>query len=255
MSQTIDPKWKEEYKKDVVYLHVIPRSRARDVVNISPFAIKLELWLRINEIPFETIDCQGFSKKGQSPFILFNGEEIPDSNFIIEYLSKYFNKNPYPNLDASEKATARAFVKMVEENTSWPIFVYRYVENIDEYADYFSTDQPMEVRKQILGKLQEWVGKRAHGHGIGRHSTGEIQQIGCDDIQAISDFLGNKKYMMGDTPTVVDCSVFGVLSQVVYVPMGYPMRKYILENCSNIIDLFDRLKNTYWTNWEEQCKM
>lgn len=63
MAETVDPKWKEEYKKDVVYLHVIPRSRARGVVNISPYAIKLELWLRINEIPYEvriTLDKSSF---------------------------------------------------------------------------------------------------------------------------------------------------------------------------------------------------
>lgn len=53
MSLAVDPKWKDEFKKDVVYLHVLPRSRACDVVNVSPFAIKLELWLRMNSIPFQ----------------------------------------------------------------------------------------------------------------------------------------------------------------------------------------------------------
>lgn len=249
---TRHPKWKDDYKNDVVYLHVIPRTIARSVVNTSPYAIKLELWLRINQIPFETIDSSDFSRKGQSPYILFNGEEIPDSNFTVEYLSKYFNKDPYPGLSAVERATARAFLKMVEEETSWPIFIYRYVENTDEYADYFYTDKPQEVRKQVLGMLAESVGKRAHGHGIGRHDSEEIQKIGCDDVQAISDFLGEKPFMMGDKPTLLDCSVFGVLSQVVYVPIGYPMRKYIQEKCPNIISLCDRLKVTYWTNWDEQ---
>lgn len=253
MSQA-DPLWKDDYKKDVVYFHVIPRSRSRGVVNISPYAIKLELWLRINDLPFEVVDSNAFSKKGQSPFILFNGEQIPDSNFIIEYLSKYFKKDPYPNLNACERATARAFTKMVEENTSWPIFIYRYVENIEEYAEYFSTDMPHEDRMRLLNMLKESVGNRARAHGIGRHSTDEIQKIGCDDIQAISDFLGDKKYMMGDTPTVVDCSVFGVLSQVVYVPMKYPMRKYILDKCPNLTELFKRLIDAYWPNWDEQCK-
>ena len=49
----MDPRWKSEYKENVVYLHVFSRSTAGGVVNISPFAIKFELWLRINEIPFE----------------------------------------------------------------------------------------------------------------------------------------------------------------------------------------------------------
>ena len=61
----------------------------------------------------------GFSTKGQSPFILFDGKEIPDSNFIIEYLCDYFKKDPYPGLSDVDKATARAFLKMIEENTTW----------------------------------------------------------------------------------------------------------------------------------------
>ena len=40
-------------------------------------------------------------------------------------------------------------------------------------------------------------------HGIGRHSSEEIHKIGCDDIQAISTYLGSKPYLMGDRPTVV----------------------------------------------------
>ena len=59
------------------------------------------------------------SKKGQSPFILFNGEEIPDSNFTIDFLCKYFNKEAYPGLSVEEKSVARAFLKMLEENTTW----------------------------------------------------------------------------------------------------------------------------------------
>ena len=34
------------------------------------------------------------------------------------------------------------------------------------------------------------------------------------DLRAIDTFLGNKPYMMGDKPTVVDCTVFGALCQV-----------------------------------------
>ena len=53
----------------------------------------------------------------------------------------------------------------------------------------------------------------------------------------------------------VDCVVFGILSQVVYVPMNYPQRKYILEKCQNIVRLMDNLKDTYWKNWQEECDM
>ena len=53
-----DSKWRPEYKKDVVYLFVWPRSYAGSVVNISPFALKLELFLRISGISFEVTFIQ-----------------------------------------------------------------------------------------------------------------------------------------------------------------------------------------------------
>ena len=49
----VDSRWKPEYRKDVVYLHVLSRSLAGSIVNLSPFALKLETWLRINKIPFQ----------------------------------------------------------------------------------------------------------------------------------------------------------------------------------------------------------
>ena len=72
------------------------------VRTISPFALKLETWLRMNGIKYvviitycnrhrhqsffpryENIFSMKFSSKGQIPFIELNGEEIPDSNIII----------------------------------------------------------------------------------------------------------------------------------------------------------------------------
>ena len=42
-----------EEKPGVVYLHMFPRSVARQVVNLSPFAVKLETWLRLRKLPYE----------------------------------------------------------------------------------------------------------------------------------------------------------------------------------------------------------
>ena len=55
-----DKNWKPDYKNDVVYLHVLPRSYAGSTANISPFALKVETWLRINNIPFQVIDILCF---------------------------------------------------------------------------------------------------------------------------------------------------------------------------------------------------
>ena len=67
----------------------------------------------------QIVDFLGMSKKGQSPFIMFNEQEYPDSNFIIEYLSSYFSVSMEKHLSDTDKAISRAFLKMIEENMTW----------------------------------------------------------------------------------------------------------------------------------------
>ena len=54
------------------------------------------------------------------------------------------------------------------------------------------------------------VANRAKMHGIGRHNSEEIHKIGCDDIQAISSYLGTKPYLMGDIPTIVSSNTLNL---------------------------------------------
>ena len=40
-------------------------------------------------------------------------------------------------------------------------------------------------------------------HSIGRKTKEQIYQIGKDDVLALSKYLGDKPFFMGDEPTVV----------------------------------------------------
>ena len=39
-----------EYKDDLVYIHIFPRRLALHTPNLSPYAVKLETWLRLKKI-------------------------------------------------------------------------------------------------------------------------------------------------------------------------------------------------------------
>ncbi|XP_021364187.1 failed axon connections-like isoform X1 [Mizuhopecten yessoensis] len=244
--------WRPEWKRDVVYLHVFPRENAKCLPNFSPYAMKLEMWLRLNDIPYVVIDHSGFSRKRQNPFILFNEEEIPDTNFIIEMLSAYFNKEIYPDASSELRAVGRSFLKMVEENTAWTIYWYRYVHHLPEYMKYVKFHDDEEMNEKAGKDLGKYVKDRAWSHGIGRHSNEEIYKIGCDDVRAISTFLGPKIYFLGNTPTLVDCTLFAVLTQITCVPLDFPMMKVIREECPNLLDYIERLKVKCWPHWDDQ---
>ncbi len=79
--------------RDVVVLHQFPRpgrsSSAAVALSLSPFPAKLETWLRVVGAKYVNDYTHPTSPEtGKSPWVTFNGEEISDSQVIIETLSK-----------------------------------------------------------------------------------------------------------------------------------------------------------------------
>lgn len=48
-----------------------------------------------------------------------------------------------------------------------------------------------------------------------RHSADEIYVIGVTDLKAINDFIGEKRYFMGDKLSNIDATLFGYLTQLI----------------------------------------
>ena len=59
------------------------------------------------------------SKKGKLTWIEYNGEDVADSEFCIEYLNKKLEIDLDKEFTPRDRGTARAFQKMIEENTYW----------------------------------------------------------------------------------------------------------------------------------------
>ena len=75
------------------------------------------------------------------------------------------------------------------------------------------------------------------------------------DLVAISNYLGDKKYFFGrDHATLVDCTIFGHLSQMIYIPLDFPQKKFMNENCQNILSFMERFREEHWSDWDEKCE-
>ena len=67
------------------------------------------------------------SSKGKTPWMTYNDVEIADSQFCIDYLTKHLGKDMSAHMSAKERAVARAFLKMVEDNLYWWVTKITYV--------------------------------------------------------------------------------------------------------------------------------
>ena len=111
--------------KDVVVLHQF--ERGTNLPNLSPFALKLETFLRMAGIKYviDTEEPQG--RRGKCPWITINGQELTDSELIIDYLTKHFNTPIKEKLSAEQHAIGRAVQVMLDEHTIVAVAYKRYV--------------------------------------------------------------------------------------------------------------------------------
>ena len=63
--------------------------------------------------------CKFRSRKGMLPFVEINGDEIADSNMIIETLAKKFDKEMPAQLSQDQKNVQHAMIAMVENHLRW----------------------------------------------------------------------------------------------------------------------------------------
>lgn len=217
--------------------------------SISPFCLKLDLYLRIVDVPFRTVvDGTPFrGPKGKLPWAEHDGKKIADSGFVIEYVERTFGRDANAGLSAAERAVAHALRRLIEENLYWAMVYDRWVveENWQIFRDVVLGEVPSLVRPIIAPIARRGVRGQLKGHGIGLHSQEEIHAIGCRDIAAIADFLGDKPFIMGEKPTEVDAVAYGLLPNIMNVPLTSPIKDAGLQR-ANLVAWVERVRARYF---------
>jgi len=182
--------------------------------NISPFVLKLETYLRFTGIPYEISTKKPFGPKGKCPWITLNGENVGDSQLVIEFLNKKFEKNTWGNATEEQKALARVVRLALEEHFVWALAHWRWIKDVHHF------DSIADIQGIKFKFMKFFVGRKIknlmHDVGIGRHSYEEMVAMLEEDLANVSALLGSKKFILGDEPVEADCAIFGVLAQIVF---------------------------------------
>jgi hypothetical protein len=159
------------------------------------------------------------------------------------------------HLTPEQRAMTHSLVRMLEEHTTQIGFYYRYTLDMPNFIRALEIED--RWGKQVVGgwtkNQPETTKTKMKERGITRHSDEEIWQFANDDLQAIADYLGDKAYFFGDTPSTADCAVFGHLSQLLWIPIDFPQQKYLKEKCPNVVRFMNRFREEYWPDWDELC--
>jgi len=250
----------EKAGENVVVLHQFPRPEK--CLSASPFVMKLEAFFRMAGYKYVTDHEFPLSPfTGKSPWVTLNGEELHDSQLIVEALTRKFGKDCNSHLAPKEKSVSRSFRLMLEDHFHWCLFADRWVnrDGRDMHKLYGaieglgSSGCPFHMMSGTLHRMKG----QAYGQGVARLGRGSVQKMGIEDLEAISTFLGAKSFVMGgEKPSEIDAVLFAFVACLVYTSAadggdGGVFKTLVEKRLTNLNQHMLRLKNRLFPDWDD----
>lgn len=241
----------------IVYKYGFPGGGTPD---ISSFVVKLETWLRMSGIPYDT--CTGGSRDmpvGKLPTARIDGELVADSSVIIKRLQQ---RDPRAlgdqHLTAVQLAQAEAIKALVEKHLYFIGFYWRWCVDasfaryrplLADYARRRAAPWQRPLLPLLLPLLMPRVRRKrmrqAWEQGIGRFPQDQVVAMGQDGLRTLAVLLGQQEFMFGDQPSTVDASVFGHLHALLKHPFPGPLQDFALSR-PELVAYHDRIWQRYW---------
>lgn len=210
----------------------------------SPFTMKTEVQLKMAGVPykFERASPRD-APKGKLPFIRVGAHRLGDSTFIRAHIEKAHGFDFDGGLCTVERSLAWAMERMLEDHLYFALIHMRWMddENWQKGPIHFFDGLPEgtadAARERVRGVLA--------GHGIDRHSHGDIAELGGRSFDALSVFLGDKPYLMGERVCGADATVFAMVAAVLTPFFTGELRKRA-EAHENLLSYRDRMMMQFY---------
>jgi glutathione S-transferase len=221
----------------------------------SPFATKTEVQLQMADLEYVKARAMpAESPKGQIPFIDDDGERVADSTFIRAHIERKYGVDLDEGLTVRQRAEAWAIERMLENHFSYAVFYGRFFipGNFDKGPAHFFDQAPEESREQLREAMKAGVAATYHAVGIGRHAPDEIEWLGVRSLEALSDLLGDRPYLMGARPCGTDATAFAMLAGLLTPFFDAPLRRRA-EGYGALVAYTDRMMARFYPGfaWSE----
>lgn len=228
--------------------------------DISPFVVKLETWLRMSGIPYETRTGTNRDMPYKKlPAARMDGALVPDSSLIIQRLRQ---RHPHAvsddHLSETERAQASALTALFEQHLYFVMLFIRYCvqSNYNAYKplllDYARRitpgwQQPLlsMLAPIILPMVQIKLRRQAWQQGTARHTSEDINAMGIEVWKSVKAILGTKSFLFSEQPSTVDATAFAFLHAEIRYPFPSQIHEYVLNEPA-LISYHDRIWDRYW---------
>jgi hypothetical protein len=212
--------------------------------SLSPFCTKLEAYLRLAEVPHEVgIGDPRQAPKGKLPYVRWDGSLVGDSQLVLERCQRELGDPLDEGLSDAQRTRGHLLRRTCEDHFYWVLLSVRWIDDAiwnDAYRGVIASVMPAGLRFFLPGVLRKGVRKSLAAHGLGRHEGEVIVGQGEADLDAFERSLDPGGFLLGDTPTSYDCSVFAMLEHLRVTPGEHPLisslqgRPALLDYCARM---------------------
>ncbi|KAG7160888.1 failed axon connections homolog [Homarus americanus] len=237
--------------KDVVLLHQF--ASGKYCPNLSPFALKLESFFRLANIKYKVDTKTPFGPKGKCPWITINGEDVADSEFIVEHITQRYQVQIDARLDPHKAATLQAVRVLVDEHLFWCVLTWRYW--VDGCVTFLKSQSFSPFLRFVFPLfMKSGIRRRSREQGIGRHTPEEIYHICKKNCSTLAGVLGEDKFFGGEEPCTVDCAVFGQLAQLMWNAPGSRYEALVTKVHPSLARYCLSMKEKLYPDWNKLLK-
>lgn len=209
----------------------------------APFSIKLEVWLRMAEIPYRgrIENNPGRGPKGKSPWIETEKGIMGDTELIIAWLKQTRGVDPDEELTPLQRAEGLAWRRLFEEHYHqvWEYLTFLTPAGMSSAREWFG-QFPALPRPLIRALMIRGLRRQLYARGVGRHSLEDIERMGSADIDAAATYLGDRPFWLGDEPTTTDCTAFAFLALTIWTPPISAVHERAREH-ANLVAFCERM--------------
>lgn len=223
------------------------------VPDISPFVTKVINYMTFVGLDFEwkpqdLAKLDEDSPTGKLPYIIdSDGTKVADSTQIILYLKDKYGDKLDSDLSPAQAADNLAWSRLVEENLYWSGIIeprWRLDEGWEVYMGIITGAEVTDATREALASFRQRILDGFNGQGMGRRTSEAVQVVFRQDIDALSDFLGDKQFFTGDQVRTVDATVYSTLKHIANQPHPWPGKGYV-QTKPNLVDYLSRMQEKY----------
>lgn len=216
--------------------------------SISPFCLKLLTWLRMADIPYNLHVLHGPPTKPhtrKAPYVMRgDGSVLPDSGFIIETLRRERGISLDERLTPGERATALMAERTLEKSAYFVGVYNRWGPKWKAIGADMFPGMPPAVFRIVTPFVRRRILKQPKAQGVSRNTPEQIYAIGCADMDALAQILGDRPFFFGE-PSTIDATAYGFFANLLHEPFDDPLTSAARSH-PNIVAFCDRMAERYW---------